>query len=234
MGIRRSLALWVAIALVLTACTGDGGRSTDTTTDDPADVAPTSVAASPTTAPTSTTIQAETSTTRSFSLGDRLALYSIALDLPFVAEGECEPTQVGDALPGVVAQTYGDGPIFATLGTWDGTIEMDDNTEYQGWYYAKVLWSVLPEYSGPVLIRGRQLDGQHVLLFGPDEPVPSGRHLTDLAFPPGTAQENQAARFFPSAVLVASPGCYGLQIDSLVNGEPHRDVIVFKAIQIGQ
>jgi len=141
---------------------------------------------------------------------------------------------VGDALSGVVAQTYGDGPVYATLGSWDGTVGMYDNTEHQGWYYAKVLWSVLPEYTGPVLIRGRQLDGQHALLFGPDEPSPTGKQLTELAFPPGTAREDQAARFFPSAVLVASPGCYGLQVDSLVDGEPRRDVIVFEAIQIGQ
>jgi hypothetical protein len=33
-----------------------------------------------------------------------------------------------------VAQTYGDGPIYATLGTWDSTVPLADNNMRDGRY----------------------------------------------------------------------------------------------------
>jgi hypothetical protein len=79
-----------------------------------------------------------------------------------------------------------------------------------------------PRYRGPVLIRGRQLDGAHLLRFG-------------LAFVPST--ELRIARwgssagapgwgFRASSTRLRAPGCYGYQID----GRTFSRVIVFQAV----
>lgn len=227
----RSLGPIVIVLMLAAGCTGEANDPVASTEVGPSS----STVALPSTtegaADSTSTLGAPTTSAVSYSLTDQLDLHSTVLDLPYLAAEEaCETTAAGDALPGVVAQTYGTGPVYATLGSLDGTVTLDGSSEYNGWYYVKVLWSVTPDYTGPVLVRGRQLDGKHVVLFGPDEPAPSGRQLTALAFPPGSARDDQAARFLASAVLVPAPGCYALQVDALVDGQPFRDVIVFEAI----
>jgi hypothetical protein len=154
----------------------------------------------------------------------RLPLYERPLELPLLEPDEdCPRSEVGDAIEGV-AQTYGEGPVYATLGTWDATISLAE-TGGPGpgdWYYVKVLWSVEGDYDGVVVVRGRQLDGAGAILFAPDEHEPSGQHLTALAFPAGTGTN---ARHFPTAVLLYQTGCYAFQID----GPDFTDVIVFEA-----
>lgn len=156
--------------------------------------------------------------------------------MPYLDEGaECDVTRVGDALPDVVAQTYGKGPVFATPGTWDGTLPLDDASMEGDRYAVKVLWSVTDDYHGPVLIRGRQLDGPHVTLFVPPAPgFPEvreweGTELTQMFFPSSEPPDGQVARFYPTSALIPQPGCYAFQVDALVRRN-YRDVIVLEAV----
>jgi|FLYL01.1.fsa_nt_gi hypothetical protein len=223
----RGIVIPIAFALLAAACVRGG--------DQPIDHESTS--SPPTTISTTTTVgrstfpATTTSTRQVASAEEQLRLHSLPIDLPLIEDKICETTPVGNALADVVAQTYGKGPVYATLGSWDATVTLTSEDRFQGWYYVKVLWSVASEYTGPALIRGRQLDGEHVILFGPDEATPTGRQLVELIITPGSAPAGQSARFYPGTMLLPGPGCYGLQIDSLANGEPVRDVVVFQAVQ---
>jgi hypothetical protein len=94
------------------------------------------------------------------------------------------------------------GPVTAAASThlrvssfigsqWDGT---------------EVAWSAPPGFSGPILIRGRQLDGPSAVGFGEGH-VPYDE-LQLYAAPSG------AAHTFQTFVRVRGPGCYGLDIDT--------------------
>jgi hypothetical protein len=97
------------------------------------------------------------------------------------------------------------------------------DVQYGGvWADGKVFWYVRPSYQGPILIRGRRLDGPQWLRF-------NGRRL-----PPGellikpretVAWEGQppGSRGVPSSLRVRAPGCYGVQID----GARFSRVVVF-------
>jgi hypothetical protein len=93
-----------------------------------------------------------------------------------------------------------------------GEVTVTPDTQFGGpWLGQKVFWYVSPTYRGPVLIRGRQLDGTHRLGFnGRKLPLRELRiHSHDtVGFdgPPGS-------RGVPSAVRALIPGCYGVQID---------------------
>jgi hypothetical protein len=81
----------------------------------------------------------------------------------------------------------------------------------EGWYGAKTMWIVDPSYSGPVLVRGFQLDGSGRIAFG-ESPL-----IGQLIIPPGdTVNELPGGyRTAPGGTFVKGPGCYGLQVDGL-------------------
>jgi hypothetical protein len=82
------------------------------------------------------------------------------------------------------------------------------------WSGARVTWSAASGYSGPVLIRGRQLDGSHAVGFGEGH-VP----YDELQLAAG------GPRQWPTLTRVRAPGCYAYQID----GTSFSSVLVFKA-----
>ncbi|TMM00801.1 MAG: hypothetical protein E6G10_14785 [Actinobacteria bacterium] len=88
-----------------------------------------------------------------------------------------------------------------------------------GWMYAKVLWIVAPGYLGPLLVRGRQLDGTNWLGF-----EGGARPFADLQIPPVGA-DFRGWRDTASYTRFRGPGCYGYQID----GTTFSRVIVFSA-----
>lgn len=92
-----------------------------------------------------------------------------------------------------------------------------------GWYSFKTLWFVLPNYAGPVLVRGARIDGTGLVAFG-EEPV-----IGHLIIPPGlTVNEYpDGYRTAPGGTYVQSPGCYAWQVD----GTDFSYVIVFNAIR---
>lgn len=92
----------------------------------------------------------------------------------------------------------------------DSTLHFDHGRSSGGWVYVKVLWVIPPSYGGPVLIRGRQLDGTHWLGFDR-----GSRPLRELQIPPRASIEARGWRGFPSytRVRAAGSGCYAYQID---------------------
>lgn len=98
------------------------------------------------------------------------------------------------------------------------------------WQESKVPWFARPGYTGPILVRGAQIDGTHPLRF-------------DSAGNPAVALEVTAAngyvqsggtryrpvsgwRWWPSGILVENRGCYALQVD----GTDFSIVVVFLAL----
>jgi len=92
--------------------------------------------------------------------------------------------------------------------------------EHPGWFYVKTLWFAFPNYQGPVLIRGRQLDGSHDVVFGE---APS---VVDPELPAGpTINGGHGFREWPGGTWLRAPGCYAWQVDGL----GFSDVIAFEA-----
>lgn len=139
------------------------------------------------------------------------------LRLPRVAPGgTCPVSRIGRRVdwehvkfPG--SPGIGRGPVYPGMSP-GAQVDVTPDTQYGGnWRGAKVFWYVSPRYRGPVLIRGRQLDGTHWLGFnGRKLPLRGLRiHTYDtVAF--GGAP---GSRGVPSDVRALVPGCYGVQID---------------------
>ena len=119
----------------------------------------------------------------------------------------------------------GRGPVYPGLGAHSGLLFATRDIQYGGpWFGEKVFWYVLPSYRGPVLIRGRRLDGpQKVGFNGGKLPnfelrIKPGETVTWQGQPPGS-------RGIPSGVRVLKPGCYAVQID----GTSFSRIVVFVA-----
>jgi hypothetical protein len=111
------------------------------------------------------------------------------------------------------ASGVGIGPVYPGLGAQHGEVRADEDVQFGGpWYGEKVFWYVRPDYRGPVLIRGRRLDGPELLGFNGDR-----RPDRELRIRPGetVTWQGQPARSrgLPSAVRIRRAGCYGIQID---------------------
>lgn len=103
------------------------------------------------------------------------------------------------------------GPIYPDLG--DRVIAAGT--------LAKVLWFARPSYQGPILIRGRQIDGSGVVTFG------TGSDTLRLASAGTDTSSSAGWRSWPSYTFVAMPGCYAYQVD----GDTFSETIVFRATQ---
>jgi hypothetical protein len=87
------------------------------------------------------------------------------------------------------------------------------------WSGQKVMWVVRAKYRGPLLIRGRQLDGPHELRFERGQIPGTKRWIR-------SAQRTETGmRRYPSSTRIRSPGCYAYQLDGL----GFSRVIVFQA-----
>ena len=92
-----------------------------------------------------------------------------------------------------------------------------EGSEWNGW---KHVWVVRSAYQGPVLIRGRQLDGANDVRFG-GEIVPPSEHR----LPATPSQLAGRFRFERTFSRVRAPGCYAYQID----GTTFSYLVVFEA-----
>ena len=140
------------------------------------------------------------------------------LHLPVVQTGTCPVSKVDPRVAWKRAHIFGEsgigpGPVYPGLGGNGGQLFATRFAQSGGpWYGTKVFWYVLPSYRGPVLIRGRRLDGPEAIRFG------SGLHPAgELRISPGesvswTGQPN-GSRGVPSSVRLREPGCYAFQID---------------------
>jgi hypothetical protein len=132
-----------------------------------------------------------------------------------------------------VGRGIGPGPAYPIGFTQPGSIlefvyPPDPKSEFAGsaWSGQKVLWFVAPSYRGPVLIRGRRLDGPEILRFERGKVPPVELHIprgTNVVGNPGVFEQGQ--RYRPSYTRLRAPGCYAYQID----GTSFSHVVVFRA-----
>jgi hypothetical protein len=116
------------------------------------------------------------------------------------------------------------------------------NLEFSGpEHLNKVAWGAYPSYSGPIRIRGGRIDGSGQVLFesfdnrwsGAPVKTFEGTHLyPELDF----LESNSTAanvpkgwRMWPSLMHIATPGCYGWQVDGL----GFTKVFTFHSLDIG-
>lgn len=145
-------------------------------------------------------------------------------DLP---PGEsCPRSTVSTDVP-KVGLAVGEGPVFAVLGMSEsppssgGVVHFkdDEGPMHENLYAVKALWAVSGAHAGPLLLRGRQLDGPGVILFqkAEGEPVQPSLELS---------AGSEAWRFFPSAMFIGQEGCFAIQVD----GPGVVQAIVFRSV----
>jgi hypothetical protein len=140
------------------------------------------------------------------------------LHLPRVDPGDECPTSSGSR-----ARTYsprfgsayalGLGPVYAVVdvsdpGTADSHVRFRPATGLaKGRQVFKILFIVAPKYAGPVLVRGRRIDGVDVVKFPRFEAPPT----SELRIP--GVHDGDAWRDSPTRSYVKGAGCYAYQLD---------------------
>jgi len=107
----------------------------------------------------------------------------------------------------------GRGPVYPGLGAYPRRQLTASPDQFRGpWGRGKVFWYVLPSYRGPVLVRGRRLDGPQYLRFNghivPDRELQIKPNET--VFWRG---QPRGSRGQPAGVRARASGCYAVQID---------------------
>lgn len=122
-------------------------------------------------------------------------------------------------------QGIGRGPVYPGLGAKSGLLWATRDQQYGGpWSGDKVFWYVQPSYRGPVLVRGRRIDGSGMVGFNGGRLPASELHIASGQTVSWHGQPS-GSRGVPSAVRVLTPGCYAFQID----GTSYSRVVVFTA-----
>jgi hypothetical protein len=153
------------------------------------------------------------------------------LGLPHILLGRpCPRTHTARRVPGIVA-ALGRGPAYPTLGSRRGIAYLgphSDTARVDGWYFRKTIWTVDARYDGPLLLRGRRIDGKGTLRFQAYGPPSLIRAHQELRWPAGWPNQNRTAgwRQLPGATVLRGPGCYAFQAD----GVTFTRVIVFQAV----
>lgn len=160
------------------------------------------------------------------------------LRLPAVPLGARCPRTAEQRQPPHTAPAWGPGPVYPVFGgnvilsyvrgKPDGEYARGSGFRGTHWGGNKVLWVSEPDYLGPALIRGRQLDGPDEVRFDGEADPPRA-----LLFPEGatgvvSSGTSEGWRDRPSYVRVRRPGCYAFQID----GHGFSEVVVFEAIPL--
>jgi len=128
------------------------------------------------------------------------------------------------------ATALAEGPVYPIVATdpedasretaRTGVVRYASGRSEGGWYFVKVLWTESPRYRGPVLVRGRQLDGPQLVRFEFGSRPSAELRLWD---PSGGYVSGWLGR--PSFMRLRGPGCFGLQVD----GKNFSRTIVFEA-----
>jgi hypothetical protein len=122
-----------------------------------------------------------------------------------------------------LAPIQGDGPVGPAGIGKTGSLEYSLGSDLTDptWGVAKVLWAVDGALDGPVLVRGRQLDGPNEVRF--EDPAVPELVLPDYG--PGNPW-----RDYPSYTRLRAQGCYAYQIDT----RSRTSTIVFRAVGPGK
>ena len=121
---------------------------------------------------------------------------------------------------------FGRGPVYFAWSfhvnhVQDAIFSLDGVPHENSAYRAKTPWVSKPDYEGPILIRGRRLDGKGALRFRVAEPKP----VEDLKLKAPSGTDPTHWSFWPSSMYVPGPGCYGVQVDTLRG----TDIVIFGA-----
>jgi hypothetical protein len=144
--------------------------------------------------------------------------------IPHIAPGSACPITHAQRVSSDFGRVQGLGPVYpGGSGTLLFTYPVPANYQWypSAWGGQKVLWVGSPSYSGPVLIRGRQLDGPHLVRFGNAHNPSAELQLTASR----ASSQTWTGREWPSYTRLRAAGCYGWQVD----GTTFSDVIVFRA-----
>lgn len=157
------------------------------------------------------------------------------LHVPHIAAGAaCPTTPKAGPLPSAFSGTaaFGRGPVYPGFFSGPAGPEALVNLIYpppaassfagSEWGGQKVPWMRSPSYHGPVLIRGRQLDGTYHLRFGLAMVPPTELRIAGW----GTAAGAPGWGFRASTTRLRASGCYGYQIDGLTFSR----VVVFRVV----
>ena len=147
---------------------------------------------------------------------------------PLKSDVPC-PTSPARRVAAQFGIAQGNGPVYATIGEAESSqpvvLHYADPAHFgqgeptnQGWGGLKVLWFVDPQYQGPILVRGHQLNGEHELRF--NESLQHELSLDAIS----NGNTSQWANF-PSYTRLQAPGCYAYQVD----GYGFSEVMVFQA-----
>ena len=84
-----------------------------------------------------------------------------------------------------------------------------DTGDYADYGVFKAMWAIDPRYVGPILVRGRELDGSDILKFEKGEPG-----FSDYTHGHPTPELHESGGYIhPSVTRVKSLGCYAYQVD---------------------
>lgn len=138
------------------------------------------------------------------SLRRPLALPALGVD------GACVPRASSAAGPVYAAGAANDGELHGRLA--------------KGW------WAVGPVYAGPVLVRGRRIDGPGELRFpydgaGTELRLADGAFAGDPSVPHPNGTRETGWRYWAPGAVVPADGCYAVQID----GRNFSEVLVMPA-----
>jgi hypothetical protein len=149
--------------------------------------------------------------------GERCPVSSVARHVAFRAYG--------------VGQGLGPGPAYPVMSAaLDIEWPPPGLSEFfvGGWGGQRVLWFVAPRYRGPVLVRGRRLDGPDPVRFDRGRVpqielrIPAG----DASFWPVRITRDDGQRYRRSYTRLRAPGCYAYQVD----GTSFSYRIVFRGV----
>jgi hypothetical protein len=145
------------------------------------------------------------------------------LHVPALASGASCPRSPGRKVSPAFGLALGDGPVYAAGLGGDGVLQV---VPQDGAWLQKVLWLSAASYQGPVLVRGRALDGSGTveLALG-DAPRADQLRLPGAGSGAASGDQPPGWRDWPSYTQVPNPGCYAYQVD----GADFSEVIVFEA-----
>ncbi|MGA7731876.1 MAG: hypothetical protein WCD37_11475 [Chloroflexia bacterium] len=145
------------------------------------------------------------------------------LKMTSIAAGSTCPAEPARAVNPKVGLALGTGPAYPVGFSPEGVYDYGGTIEEGGWYLLKVLWVADPDaYSGPILIRGRQIDGPGELRFDRGDDPPKELQLDASN---STVIGEGDWPNWPSYTRLRTPGCYAYQID----GTSFSNVITFRA-----
>ena len=133
-----------------------------------------------------------------------------SLRRPLHLPGSCAASGAAGSSSGAAGSSVRPSPVGLAVEPFIGS----------AWAGARVTWHAAPSYSGPVLIRGRQVGGGGAVGFGEGHVPYDELQLLQS----GQGAPSGPGRTWFTFTRVRRPGCYAYQVD----GTGFSDAIVFR------